>query len=220
MDRNLELTASEYKARGFIMPLKIAFETLFYLSLFCWILSFSQFDKIGLVMFLPLIVFLALYFRKTRLHEKISQASFTGILTIIYILIFDKIDNTNITKYIHLAILDRISIPTLFLSVTMLVYLVRIMFSRSYVLKISSLGKKIGSAFFVILINAMLLCFMLYVQHQTNVQTDVQLLNKIIKYSMIILLFQECITDVSLTNRLSWGLIISMSAILMLNIVF
>lgn len=183
-------------------------------------LAYNQFNNKELAAFVPLVVILSFCVIKTGILKRMNKAYLSGLAAVTYIVIFDKIDNTNIAKYIHVTLLDQISLPTVLLSTTILIYLLKVLFAKSYILYIDNLWQKMGFAFLFLLITTILLYCMLCRLYQINTQLDLQLLNKLIKYSMLVLLCQECTMGHALVKRMTWGLLISISSILVLNITF
>lgn len=220
MSQHLELSTPVYRSKGFEKPLKIIFEVFFYYCLLCWMLAYNQFNNKELAAFVPLVVILSFCVIKTGILKRMNKAYLSGLAAVTYIVIFDKIDNTNIAKYIHVTLLDQISLPTVLLSTTILIYLLKVLFAKSYILYIDNLWQKMGFAFLFLLITTILLYCMLCRLYQINTQLDLQLLNKLIKYSMLVLLCQECTMGHALVKRMTWGLLISISSILVLNITF
>ncbi|MBB6130920.1 hypothetical protein [Mucilaginibacter lappiensis] len=220
MSYQLEINQSPHKTGGFKRAIKISFELMIYLSIFFFGLSYKSFNIKELTLLVLLALFLLSYVIKFGPAKKVDGIFFTGFFTIVFILIFDKIDNTSVAQFVHWPLLERISIPTVFLSIVIMLYTFSVVLSGSIVIRLGAFAKSFAISCFFIVVVAALFYAVLYLQYRLNSQADLQLLNKIIKYCFIILLFQECVIGSAVIKRLSLGLLISISAVLLLDIVF
>lgn len=146
--------------------------------------------------------------------ENISLIS--ALMIGLFIYIFDKIDNYQSFDGIQITIFESLPLTTVLLSVCIITYLVKslvtgeiLVFTYTKYFALTSLLLIISTVLFYLLLNS---------NYQPNPYSDIQLLNKIVKYVLILLLLNDYLSKGSNIYKLGLGIIASMSTVLMMNI--
>lgn len=189
---------------------------------FLFILPFSygnvtiKWDILFIIIIL-LLTLISLY--KTKIKQ-LNISAWQVIYAVLFMVIFSFTDKVNFIQLFNIPINinNRIPLSTLILSLTVLIYLLKV----SRVNKIYLPGHPFARYFFLtslfIIVLILLLYPVIHIHYKIEANTTILLLNKIVKYALILVIISYYISDKNKWKRINIGLIFSLSITVILSI--
>lgn len=183
--------------------------------------SYGEVSNKWRILFVVVIVLL-MFFLFSRNRNRFNILNNSVIYYFLLMVIFSFIEKVNFIQQfnIPIAISRRIPLSTILLAFGMLIYLTRVLIEGKLQVSVHPFVKYFfGTCIF--LFSLMLLFYpFLFFHYQMNLDPDIQLTNRILKYLMILLLVQQYCKNEIQVKRLTYGLITSLSLTLIINIIF
>lgn len=194
-------------------------ELIIFSILFIFPFSNGDITTKWVILFIPLIislVILQIFLIKNRFNTNRLSVVFAVMLMII----FDFSEKINFIQQFNLGVefSYRISLTTILLSIGFLLFLMKVLINK----KITNISHPF--ALYFLFTGAFLLVLMtlfypyLWYHYQMNLDSNFHLLNRIIKYIIILLLVPNYITDTNKLKQMNLGIIVSISITVILSI--
>lgn len=183
--------------------------------------SYGDVTNRWIILFIPLIIALiVLHFLLKKSSFKINNFSLS--FAILLIIIFDFTEKVNFIQQFNIPveITNRIPLTTMLLTIGILLFLIKALIEN----KVKNTSHSIVQYFLftcVFLFTLMVVFYpFLWYHYQMILESNIQLLNKIIKYLIVFLLTSNYASDKKNLKQINVGFIISLSTTVILTILF
>lgn len=183
--------------------------------------SYGDVTNRWIILFIPLIIALiVLHFLLKKSSFKINNFSIS--FAILLIIIFDFTEKVNFIQQFNIPveITNRIPLTTILLTIGILLFLIKALIEN----KVKNTSHSIVQYFLftcVFLFTLMVVFYpFLWYHYQMILESNIQLLNKIIKYLIVFLLTSNYASDKKDLKQINVGFIISLSTTVILTILF
>lgn len=154
--------------------------------------------------------------------NRFGRLGISVLFSILFLFIFNFSEKVNFIQLfnIHINTKWHIPLPTLILSISMLIYLIKILIEKKIEFFLNPFTKYfVFACAFLFLIMIFYFPFLSH-HYQMKLNSNIQLINKIIKYLVIFLLISQCTKNEIQIKRLNIVFIASISLSLIFNILF
>jgi hypothetical protein len=193
---------------------QILISTLFLILFFMMPFSYMEINKKWLLFFIPVLVYLIFLLVKKK--DFYSQNAVIG-LSILFMIIFEFDEKINF--HINFG-KNSINLSTILLSVAMIIFMVRVLIQRSLNIKFNKyISFFIITCTFLVLLMVLFFPFMHHI-YLMKIDSDLQLLNCILKYFLILTLLLDFISDEKRFKQITLGVVFSLASTVILNLIF
>jgi hypothetical protein len=190
-----------------------------FIILFPFSYSTIDFGHASINMFVALLLCFVFFIKR---YNILTFSSWKVFLAIMFIYIFDFTEKINFIQQFGLTveITKMVPLSTILLSILFLVYLINFLVNKNTSLPNQSFAKYFFITCLFLFVLVLMFYPLLYIQYQMGLKSDLQLLNKIAKYLIILLVVTNYIDNETKVRRLSVPLMISLGLTSMISLIF
>ncbi len=181
--------------------------------------SFKEINIKWNIIFLLVISFLVLnvYFKG---YIRIGKPGLSTFFSVLFLVLFDFSENVNFGQLFNIQnnLSWRVPLSTIILSIALIIFTIKILYEKRLTIEISGFIKyfMISCTFLIVL--TILFYPFLYHHYQMDLDSNLQLLNKIIKYLVLLVLIFSYTTNEKHFLWLNTGFVISIGLGILLHI--
>ena len=196
-------------------------ETLLLSFLFIFPFTYDGMNFKQIILFFVLMAIIIFLFL-TKRRKPTRDNSWKIIFAFLFMLIFDLSEKVNFIQQFSMPIEIswRIPLSTLVLALAMVAYLIQTLVTNKISIPQNPFARYFLFACLLLLILTGLFYPLLNAHYQMKMDFDIQLLNNIFKYSIILILVTKYIKDETIAKRLGIGFIASFCLTMVLVIIF
>lgn len=182
--------------------------------------SYGEITVKWLIIFIPLIAVMTyLHISQKRNHFNIHN--FGIVNAVLLMMIFGFAEKVNFIQQFNIPveINERIPFSIILLTIGMVVFMIKTLFEGKLYITEHPFARHLMFACVFLMILMILFYPFLYYHYQMKVDSNIQLIDQILKYLMILLLTTSYASDGKKSKRLNLGFIVSLSVTVMLSLI-